>query len=135
MLHFLAEIDINQVMDHSRPLGERLVQGLQTLGLGLGIVFAVLIIIWGACELLHFLVHGATKKEAPVSAPATAKPATAPVAAPAPTAPTQADNSELIAVITAAVAAMLDQPTTAFRVVSFRRTGDKGRAWNNGHAE
>ena len=132
MLHFLAEIDINQVMDHSRPIGERLTQGLQTLGLGLGIVFAVLIIIWGACELLHYAVHGAAHKDAEPSE----TPAPAPVAAPAIVpVPVQTDNSELIAVLTAAVAAMLDQPTTSFRVVSFRRTGESGRAWNNGHAE
>ena len=35
------------------------------------------------------------------------------------------DDAELVAVITAAIAAMLDAPTTSFRVVSFRRTAKK----------
>jgi sodium pump decarboxylase gamma subunit len=134
-LHFLAEIDVfDQVMNNPGTLGERLVKGLQTLGLGMAIVFAVLIIIWGACELLHIAVHGTGKKNKGVT-PVVAPPPAVTVA-PAPTpAPTVTDDSELIAVITAAVAAVLDQPTTSFRVVSFRRTGDKGRAWNTGHAE
>ena len=133
-LHLLAVDVFDQVMNNPGTLGERLVKGLQTLGLGMAIVFAVLIIIWGACELLHIAVHGTGKKET-VAAPA-AEPTPAVVTAPTP-APTSTatDDSELIAVITAAVAAVLDQPTTSFRVVSFRRSGDKGHAWNAGHAE
>lgn len=130
-LHLLAAEAVNvfdQVMNNPGTLGERLVKGLQTLGLGMAIVFAVLIIIWGACELLHIAVHGTGEKKT-VAAPA-AEPTPAVV-----TAPTATDDSELIAVITAAVAAVLDQPTSSFRVVSFRRSGDKGHAWNAGHAE
>ena len=133
-LHLLAAETVNvfdQVMNNPGTLGERLVKGLQTLGLGMAIVFAVLIIIWGACELLHIAVHGTGKKKE-AAAPIAAAPTPAVSTAPAPTA---TDDSELIAVITAAVAAVLDQPTTSFRVVSFRRTGDKGHAWNAGHAE
>ena len=133
-LHLLAAETVNvfdQVMNNPGTLGERLVKGLQTLGLGMAIVFAVLIIIWGACELLHIAVHGTGKKKE-AAAPIAAAPTPAVSTAPAPTA---TDDSELIAVITAAVAAVLDQPTTSFRVVSFRRSGDKGHAWNAGHAE
>ena len=121
-LHFLAAIDINQVMDHSRPIEERFAQGMQTLGLGMGIIFAVLIIIWAACELLHYALHRDTASDA---TPAETAPAPAPMVS----APETADSQELIAVITAAIAAMLDQPTSAFRVVSFRRSSDAG-AWN-----
>ena len=132
-LHLLAVDIFDQVMNNPDTLGERFASGMQTLGLGMGIVFAVLIIIWGACELLHTAVHGTGKAQTPTaSAPASETVTPTPTVAPA---PTQTENSELIAVITAAVAAMLDQPTTAFRVVSFRRTGEKGHAWNANQAE
>ena len=124
-LHLLS-IDISQVMDQSTPIGERLISGLQTMGLGLGIVFLALILIWGACELLHYVLH---KKEADSAEPVLEQS----VPAPAP-APVQ-DNGELIAVITAAIAAVLDQPTNSFRVVSFRRTSEVGTPWNNGRTE
>ena len=56
-------------------------------------------------------------------APAPA-PAPAPVA-PAPAPAPQTDDAALVAAITAAVAAYLDQSPTSFRVVSFKRTGKK----------
>ena len=37
----------------------------------------------------------------------------------------EADEAEVVAAITAAVALMLDKPQTSFRVVSFRRTASK----------
>jgi len=100
---------------------------------GLGTVFMVLIILWVVLVIFGKVFttedKKAEKKAAPAPAPkkeapkaaASAKPAPAPV--PAPAAPAQ-DDKELIAVITAAIAAYQSasgQPNLPFRVVSFTR--------------
>lgn len=100
---------------------------------GMGTVFMVLIILWVVLMIFGKVFATdekkpekkaapapAPKKEAPKAA-ASAKPAPAPV--PAPAAPAQ-DDKELIAVITAAIAAYQSasgQPNLPFRVVSFTR--------------
>ena len=98
---------------------EAFLEGGKVLLIGICTVFAVLSVIWFCLFLTRLLLARITEsgKEAP--APAKVAPAPAPVAAPAP-APA---NGELIAVITAAIAAQEAQSgrTTGFRVVSFHR--------------
>ena len=75
---------------------------------------------------------------APVAAPAAPKaaPKAAPAAAPAQAAPVEeetaddTDEEELIAVLTAAVAASLNTSTYNLRIKSYRRTDNKMPAWN-----
>jgi len=105
---------------------------------GMGTVFMVLIILFIVLKIFGSVFAGeetkaakqaeaakAPKKEAPKKAepkPAPA-PAAAPVQTPAP-APAAQDDRELIAVITAAIAAYQSasgQPNLPFRVVSFTR--------------
>ncbi len=105
---------------------------------GMGTVFMVLIILFIVLKIFGSVFAGeetkaakqaeaakAPKKEAPKKAepkPAPA-PAAAPAQAPAP-APAAQDDRELIAVITAAIAAYQSasgQPNLPFRVVSFTR--------------
>ena len=118
---------LSDVMDYSQPLefSEAIGYGLQTALLGMGVIFAVLSILWAVLAVfkLDFYKQPKTeKKPEPVNAPAPG-----PVAAPAPTPaePAAADDAELVAVITAAIAAMMDAPQTSFRVVSFKRTARK----------
>ncbi len=102
---------------------------------GMAMVFLVLAILWGVLAIFKLFapseskapVKGAQPKEEKVSAPP---------AAVAPSART--DDSELIAVLTAAIAAYRaseegTDPNTAggFRVVSFKRTSTP-RSWNSG---
>ena len=94
--------------------------GLKTAVLGMGVIFAVLIILLIVLSLFKVIFYkpvGGEKKEAPKVAPAPA----APVAS----TPTATDDAELVAAITAAIACMIDKPATSFRVVSFRRTASK----------
>ena len=96
---------------------------------GLGTVFMVLIILWGVLMVFGKVFGGAEKKPAKQAAPAPKK--EAPKAAPAPApvqtasaAPAQ-DDKELIAVITAAIAAYQSasgQPNLPFRVASSSQT-------------
>ena len=111
---------------------------MRMLIVGLGMVFAVLAILWAVLEISRVAFYEAPKRrrEAEVAehkaevrtapAVASAAPAPAPVVAPK-------NDDVLIAVITAAVAAAMAEegtsPATGFRVVSFRRTGGN-HAWN-----
>lgn len=87
---------------------------------GILTVFAVLAIIWLFLVLLRVFIHDLPKKRAARStAKATAE---APVAAAPAPAPVAQEDAELIAVITAAIAAYTaDESGMSFRVVSFRR--------------
>lgn len=115
--------------------------GIGTL-LGMGVVFAVLILLWLILELFHLCMSKAsgkkTEKAVEVPAPVPA-PVPVPVAEPAPVADT-ADDGELIAAITAAIAIYLEgeavtasapasQFASGFRVVSFKKVGSAAH-WN-----
>jgi len=122
-------IMLSDVMDYSKPLefSEAIGYGLQTALLGMLVIFAVLsvlLIVLTPFKFIFYKQPKTEKKAAPVKVEA---PAPAPVAAPAPAPaePAAADDAELVAVITAAIAAMMDAPQTSFRVVSFKRTARK----------
>ena len=100
-------------------MADRLSYGLQTTLLGMSVIFAVLIILWAVLGVFKLIFAKPEAKAKKSDAPAAAAPA-----APAPTF-SEANDTELVAVITAAIASMLDAPETSFRVVSFRRTAKK----------
>ena len=101
----------------------------QTPLLGMGMIFAILSLLWLVLAMfkLIFARPEKKKKAAPVAAPA-------PVVE-EPVVEEASNDDELVAVITAAVAAYMaqEEPDAApngFRVVSFRRTNG-GKAWNS----
>ena len=105
--------------------------GKMTL-LGMMMVFSVLAILWGVLAIFKLVFAQKTPKAK------TAVPTSAPIKAeePAEIVTPDKSNDELIAVITAAVAAYMaeenggETSTSGFRVVSFRRVGGGG-AWNS----
>ena len=105
----------------------------QTTLLGMGMIFAVLGLLWGMLSLFKLVFAGKTPKapKTQEKAPATAAPEVK--AAPAPVAAVE-DNGALIAVITAAVAAYMaesgESTGSGFRVVSFTRVKG-GKPWNS----
>lgn len=115
-------LDFGEEVSNTAPMSERLVMGLQTTLLGMGVVFLVLIILWAVLGIFSLVfTKSSTEKKAEA-------PASAPVAAPVPEivpSYSESDDAELVAVITAAIASMMDAPQTSFRVVSFRRTASK----------
>lgn len=108
--------------DTAMTLGEKLSLGGQVSLLGMGTVFAVLAILWGLVELMHLLLTGVTGGKKNKAAPAKAE---APAPAPAPAAAAAADDLEIVAVITAAIAAASGSSPSSFRVVSFKRANDR----------
>ncbi len=109
-------------------MAEALQVGLSTTVIGLLIVFAVLIILMGVLMLFN-KIFGKTEKKAAVEQP---KPA-APVSAPAVkqvSAPAEESEEELIAILTAAVAASLNTSTYNLKIKSYRRIPNNAPAWN-----
>ena len=103
---------------------EALMKGLMTTAVGLSIVFGVLIILMFVLMLMKVVFYKEPEKaSAPVKKEA---PAPAPVNPPA-----EADDTELIAVLTAAIAASLNTSTYNLRIKSYRRIDTKANAWNN----
>lgn len=98
-------------------------QGAVVCVIGLCTMFIVLAILWGVLEIMRVVF---TAKKNPVKAPAAAAPAPAAV----PAAPAE-DDDELIAVLTAAVAASLGQTTTYnLKIKSYRRVESGSPVWN-----
>ena len=109
-------------------VSDKLAVGTEVTLRGIGTVFAVLILIWFLVELLH-LILGEKSKPAKKEVKIDTAPQIitqpvieeTPVSAPAPS----ANDYELIAVITAAVAAASGSSPNSFRVVSFKRANNK----------
>ena len=107
--------------------------------LGMGMIFAVLAILWGILAIFKLVFAGKTPKEPKVSKVKVEKAKEAPVvddtksavAASAPSSATSEaqSNDALIAILTVAVTAYREEEgaSGSFRVVSFKRTGG---AWN-----
>ena len=100
-------------MSTALTFAERLSHMLTGTVIGIGTVFAILIFLWGLLIVMKFIFTP--------RAPKAKKQVDEVVEAPA--AP-MADDSQLIAVLTAAVAMMLEAQnvTTSFKIKSFRRT-------------
>ena len=103
----------------------------QTPLLGMGMVFAVLAILWGVLILFKLIFSKPMPKAKTEPAPA---PKAEAVVVPEPVAE-QTDDTELIAILTAAIVAYESScgnevAPSGFRVVSFRRTNG-GKAWNS----
>lgn len=99
---------------------ENITQGAVIAVIGICTVFVVLAILWGVLELMR-IVFTAKKKTAAAPAAAAAASAPAPVV--------EEDDSELIAVLTAAIAASLNQSTYNLKIKSYRRV-DSVPLWN-----
>ncbi len=126
----LFSLNASETLTFSERLSEA---GLVTL-MGMGAVFAVLIILWACIEIMHAIVGIKEEKtpEPKQSVPERAEPPVAVAqAAPEEVAPTAVagDDGALIAAITAAIsAAMADEGYTGgFRVVSFKRASASNR--------
>lgn len=109
-------------------IGEAMSEGLKVTGLGLTIVFAVLVILMIVLYLFKVIFYKDPSKQAK---PADSAPAEAP--APVQTAAPEEDGmdeEELIAVLTAAVAASLNTSTYNLKIKSYRRVNNNTPSWN-----
>lgn len=123
----LTRMMLAAAADQAMTMGERVTMGLQVLLFGMAVVFAVLILIWGILVLFRVIFYDIPNKKKASAKPAEPAPVKEAALEPEPAVveEPEADEAEVVAAITAAVALMLDKPQTSFRVVSFRRTASK----------
>ncbi len=100
------------------------VEGLPIAGIGFLIVFFVLAIIWGVLELMKFIAQVGTKKNNKADV-------TENTVMPVNNTDDDVDEEELVAVLTAAIAASLNTSTYNLKIKSFRRIGNASPAWND----
>ncbi|MBS7527229.1 OadG family protein [Fusibacter paucivorans] len=108
-------------------LGERLAATMYVILLGMGITFTALVLIWAMTALLSKVVQSIEKKSQPAVMPAPKAAASTP--APAVVETAEEDPGELIAVISAAIAASMQTSMHNIVVTSIRRTGDGTPVW------
>lgn len=126
------------LLSTAMSFGERMSYGLQVFVVGLGTVFAVLIILWLALLLFKVFAYDIPQKQAKKAteerlAKAAEEAASAPVVPEFAEEPVEIyDDSELIAVITAAIEAYntANGSSLPFRVVSFKRVSG-ANGWNS----
>ena len=102
-------------------LQEAISEGLAVTGVGLTIVFSVLLILMVVLMVMKkiFYKEPAQKIETKIVE-----------AAPAPAPVKTTNDEELIAVLTAAIAASLNTSTYNLKIKSFRRIGSSSPLWN-----
>ena len=127
----LMEQFANPTYFEGLSMGERLTGATVTMCMGLGITFAVLVILWVCIAVMAKITHRSTKASDSAAAPAAAPaPAATPAETPAPAAET-ADmaDGELVAVIAAAVAAMENTVVSNLVVKKITRVSGPTNAW------
>ena len=121
-MEFLEKLlNLGDEVKNAAPLSERIVMGLETAFLGMGVIFMVLIILWAVLSIFKLVFYrpasnGKKIKDSPEPEIASESILQEDV---------RSDDGELVAAITAAISVMIDKPETSFRVVSFRRTASK----------
>jgi len=111
-------------------ISDRIIVGMQTVALGMLIVFAVLASLWIILEIAG-RVSSSQNQEVKASKPKAEKvevPQAPVVSEPA----SYENDEEVVAAITAAITLMLEAenaPVKSFRVVSFKRTSNSAH-WN-----
>ena len=120
-------------LNMDQTMGSLMLKAALNTVLGMGTVFVVLILISLIISLFSFIPkiqENFAKKKAPTPTPVPATPAPVAVAPAAPASEELADDTELVAVIAAAIAAYEGTSADGFRVRSIRRanTGNWKRA-------
>ena len=137
----LVRLSVLEILPDQKAVpfsGEAWLYALEMTLMGLGMIFSVLAILWGVLVIFKLIFAGKSEKPKKDKAEKAVKaeaPAPAPAPAPAKTsAPAASNDAELIAILTAAIAAYEAEqnpnaPALNFRVVSYRRANG-GRSWN-----
>lgn len=107
------------------PMGDKLVATMYVIILGMGITFTALILIWGLTALMSKIIMAIDANKKPEIK--TVKPVAA--EKPAVDAPKEEDQTELIAVITAAIAASLNTSMHNIVVSNITRVSDNTPVW------
>lgn len=124
---------VNPETIEALSIGERIGTSLFVTLLGMGITFVALIAIWGMTVLMSRIIISMENKNKPVPAATVqvSKPSAAePVAAPGPGPQAPEEDENLIAVLTAAIAASLNTSMHNIVVRNVRQLPDATPAWS-----
>ena len=111
---------------------DKLGQGVPIAIIGYVMVFVVLGILWAVIELMRVvLAPKDTKKTKEVATTKVQQTSLADASVEKVVETEQVDEGELVAVLTAAVAASLNTSTYNLRIKSFKRIDTKNNAWSN----
>ena len=111
---------------------DKLGQGVPIAIIGYVMVFVVLGILWAVIELMRVvLAPKDTKKAKEVATTKVQQTSLADASVEEVVETEQVDEGELVAVLTAAVAASLNTSTYNLRIKSFKRIDTKNNAWSN----
>ncbi len=115
----------NQDLIHSMSLGEKMLASLYVTALGMIVTFVALLILWGCIVIMSKMLNikAKPKKEVEVVEKIEPKPEPA-------TSTAEEEDEELIAVITAAIAASLNTSTHNIIVRNIVRLPDTTPAWS-----
>lgn len=137
----LAGVDMDSVMHNGMSISEKLSFSGRMIFMGMGTVFAVLLIIWGVLSLFRVFMYDLPNKRKAAKVEEIAKTSEIPVIEKTPVviaepeAESAEDDKALVAVITAAISAYRSAEcggaayALPFRVVSYKRK-KSGTAWN-----
>lgn len=131
----LGELAIREDGTYAPFSGEAWLEALKMLVLGMGMIFAVLGILWGVLALFKVIFARPKKAKAKGEPEAVKSEETPVVVEETPVAVATSDDTELIAILTAAIVAYESEQGNEvsvgdFRVVSYRRANG-GRSWNS----
>lgn len=107
------------------PMGDKLVATMYVILLGMGITFTALVLIWALTALMSKIIMAMDSNKKPEIK--TVKPVVA--EKPVVETPQEEDQSELIAVITAAIAASLNTSMHNIVVSNITRVSDNTPVW------
>lgn len=113
----------------SLSMGERMAGAGVTALMGLGTTFLVLCLIWIILAIMGRIMDNKRKNDAANAAPAAAPAPKA--AAPAPAKAAATDDAQLVAVISAAIAALEGTSTSNLVVRKITRVGGTSTAWSH----
>ena len=122
-----GDIPIQQKGENFMSLAQALGEGLQVTVIGLIIVFAVLVVIMLFMMAMKWVFYKPDKSAADNKPAEVERPANAQVKE---TVEDDMDEEELVAVLTAAVAACMNTSTYNLKIKSFRRIENTSPSWN-----
>ena len=118
------------ILSATMSIAEKIELSLSTSLLGMGTVFAILILLWGVLELFRVLFAGTGNKKKTVTPPSNTAPASAGVNDLSVQSTQTENEEELVAIFTAAIAMMTGKSASSFTVRSFSRVKESLPAWN-----
>ncbi len=111
------------------PMGDKLLATGYVILLGMGITFIALILIWMITVLMSSIIRQMEKSQEIKKVPNVSKPTVVPMSEKPIEQVVNEDEEELVAVISAAIAAALNTSMNNIRVTNIRRVPDNTPTW------